>query len=765
MKLRCAVFVTAIITASPLLSQPTNSEAAPPDPASVEAAFPFFEGSRGERAVFDLIEDSLERFGVEHNRLAFEELPGVHSFSSVVHAHIPGQSDDRLAVAVPVSSPERAPLSRSGAINISAALGAAARIARTTPAVSIDFYFLGAERGSSPESPLGSRLVLDRVDADPPHALVYVDISGASGWQNSSSKLVVLSGSRGMVAPDWLARAARDSTTSAGIPTVIDDRATQLFRMNAAPPGRSFLLEPWIAADVPAVLMVDADSRYMERRDAFDSPFESRISGTVTDRRHAAELLAESLTRLSRHFTAGIPEQWDRHTIAVRVDHRRYAVGERNYLIILLAVTGLAMLYGSVYRKPLARYIRTIRRNFWTLPVLFGTVFAYLGVAGAIAEWLLSVRPIPELWRYAPLVTVLFKLSLASALFQATYLLVGRLPLSRNGSFYTASALLIVFASILVFAALNIALSAYFLVAFVFIFLFSISRRRFMKLLWLAGSLVPLAILATVVFTRYAERVVEILVSGWIGDLLLAAAVLPALLLFIRLGFLFSHPRKGRSAFAVKLVTAVLVVTTAVFGTYLLMFPPFDSETPQIVRLTDRRDFDENTRSVELASSAALPEVRYERTRYVPDGSRTTYHRDDIDLPERLVEVNVLESESFLGRTRYRIGINAPRRIRSLAIELRSDTPLLLYNSNLPFTPVEDGRRTIIHIGRNPPRPIELDLVIPDESQVRLAYTGELVALPPGIDAQNVRAFARIVERGSAPITGGLTEENTEDDA
>ncbi len=755
--------MTLIITASPLLSQPSNSDSLPYQVESIEAAYPFFEGATGERRVFELIERSLDEFGVEHSRLRFEELPGVHSFSSVVHAHIAGRSDDRLAIAVPVSAPERAPLSRSGAISLSAALIAASRIAQTTPPVSIDFYFLGAERGIGPEFPLGSRLVLDRVDADPPQALVYVDVAGATGWAEGASELVVFSGSRGMVAPDWLARAARNLTESAGIPAVIDDRATQLFRINAAPPGRSFLLEPWLAADVPAVLLVDADSRYMERRDALDERFESPVSGTAAERRHAAELLAEALSELPQHFSEGIPQRWDRHTIALTVGDRRFAVGERNYLIALLAVAGLAMLYGSVYRKPLARYIRTIRRNFWTLPVLFGTVFAYLGVAGAIAEWLLSLRPIPELWRFAPLVTVLFKLTLASALFQATYLLVGRLPLSRNGSFYTASALVIVFVSILVFAALNIALSAYFLIAFIFVFLFSISRRRLMKLLWLAGSLVPLAVLATVAFTRHAEEVVEVFITGWFGDLLLSAALLPALLLFIRLGFLFSHPRKGRSAFAVKLVTTVLVTATTALAVYLLVFPPFDDETPQIVRVTDSRNFEENSRAIELASTAALPEIEYGRTRFVPDGSRTTYRRNEMDLPDRMVTMAVLDSESFLGRTQFRIEINAPQRIRSLDIELHSDAPLLVYNSNFPFTPVEEGRRTLIHIGRNPPRPIEVEIVIPVELEVELKYTAELPAVPPRTEAQYVLPFARTIERGSFPITSGLTEE--EEDA
>ncbi len=755
MKLRCAVFVALIITASPLLSQSTDSESAAHKTERIEEAYPFLEGSIGERAVFEAIESSLDDAGIEYNRLRFEELPGVHSFSSVVHAHIPGRSDDRLAVAVPVSSPERAPLSKSGAINIAAALMAASRIEQTTPPVAIDFYFLGAERGVSTDFPLGSRLVLDRVDADPPDALIYVDIAGASGWESDSSELVLLSGSRGMVAPDWLARAARDSTKAAGIPTVIDDRATQLFRINAAPPGRTFLLEPWLSGDVPAVLLVDSDSRYMERRDAFDTPFESPNSGNPDERQHAAELLAEALTELPQRFSAGIPRQWDRHTMALTVGENRYAVGERYYLMALLAVSGLAMLYGSIYRKPLARYIRTIRHNFWTLPVLFGTVFAYLGVSGAIAEWLLSFRPVPELWRYAPLMTVLFKLTLASALFQATYLLVGRLPLSRNGSFYTASALLIVFFSILVFAALNIALSAYFLVAFIFVFLFSVSRRKIMKLLWLAGSLVPLAILAGIAFTRFADEVVEFFVSGWLGDLLLSAALLPALLLFIRLGFLFSHPRKGRSAFAVKLVTTVLVTATAALAVYLLTFPPFDDETPQIVRVTDSRDFDEGLRAIELTSNAALPELEYSRTRYVPEGARTVYRREDPDMPQRMLSVRQIDRESFLGRTHYRLEVDAPQRIRSLDIELHSDAPLLLYNANFPFTPVEDGRRTILHIGRNPPRPLELELVIPTEVEVALKYDAELSAIPPRTETPHVLPFARTIERGSFPITGG----------
>lgn len=765
----CLASILAILTASPLLSQPTNFGDYGRVLSRIESFFPFSEGTRGEQRLFDYISTTLEEHGVSTERMDFSEESDMHSFSEVTRARISGTGSGRVAIAVPVSHPERATVSESGAASIAAAISSLRYLSENRPEVSFEVLFLGAERGTTHPYPMGSRRLLETLDIDLPDALVYVDIPGAGSWseQGGDGSLVVVPGSAGHVAPEWLTAGTQNAVRESDVPALIDDRATQLFRIGAQPQGRSFLIEPWLEARIPSVLLVDQESRFRSRTDSFDQPFEPQRETSQPERNAAAAALTMSFINLAQSFPEGIPEVWDRHTIAFQIGDHRVVLREQEYLIAWLALVGITMLYGIIFRRRLARYIRTVKRNFWTLPLLFAAAFVYLGVAGAIAASILEVRAVPDLWQFAPLTTFLFKLALAGALFQGTYLVVGRLPLSSNGSFYTASALVIVFASVLLFALFNITLSVYFLATFLIVFFFSISRGRVLKVLWLFLSMVPLFVPGVILFSLRAESVLELLITDWRGNLLLAAAILPILLLFIRVGFLFSHPKKGRSAFVVKVVTITLSLTTAVLGGRLLLFDVFDEQNPQTVTVSDQRNADTSERVVHLESDGVLPALRANDFAYDPESALTSTVIQEMPEGERLVRPVETERDDFLGRTRHLVRIDSRRPVRSIAIELVAKEPLLMYSANFPFSAVEDGRRQIVHIGRNPPSPLYLEIIIPDAAQVALEYEAELSGVTPALpqDEDYISVYPRIIERGRVPISDGSDAPGEEDES
>ncbi len=816
MKKLCGVLAFAILTASPLLSQSLNAGSTAELLARVEARYPFPEGSRGESAVFDLIERNIADAGADIERLDFSDSSGMHSFSQVLRVSIPGRSTDRLAIAVPVSHPTGVPHSESGAIGIAAAIETAMRLIDDAPAVSLDVLFLGGERAVS--GPLGSRRILEQLDVQLPDALVYIDVPGAGAWSERSPDsgpgqpggasavspsaeylasgseaataslpyettsqtrrllpglpatvsmqrgmprrrdpaLSVVTGSPGRVGPEWLADATRSAAAGAGIPARIDDSATQLFRIGSSPPGRNFLIDGWLEAGVPSVLVVNSATRYHARQDTFDREPGSGNSYGGLERLAATRSLVATMMNLPESLSDGIPVEWDRHTIAFAFDNYRFMLDEPGYLLLLLAVVGITVLYGTIFRKPLARYIRTIRRNFWTIPLLFAAAFVYLGISGALVESLLDIRQVGDLWSYRPVETFALKVLLASGLFQLSYLLLGRLPLTSNGSFYSAAALFLVFFSILVFASINIALSVYFLLAFLGIFLFSITRFRMLKLVWLLLSLIPLFVAAWIIFSQEAEDVIRLLITDWRGDLLIAAAVLPTLLLIIRMGFLFSHPRKGRGHFLGTLATIGFLVSAAVFATRLLTFPVYTPENPQIVRVEEFLSENEEPPHTRVSSNAPLPAFSVAGFPLEPEDGQRSIRVDRVEREESLVSVTELEQEAFLGRTRYRLAIEATRPLRAVNAELRGSEPLFLYSLNFPFSPIEDGRRQEVHIGHNPPNPLFIDVVIPDNAEVELHYEVELPGprtyLPDG--RASVSVFSRRTERATFTVTG-----------
>ncbi|MFW5994741.1 MAG: hypothetical protein ACOCRN_01425 [Spirochaetia bacterium] len=762
MKKLFLAFILAILTASPLLSQSTNFGSELHDPARIERFFPFSEGSRRESRLFDHISTTLDQAGISTERMDFSEESDMHSFSEVVRARIPGTGSGTLAIAVPVSHPVRATVSESGVPGIVAALTALRSLSDDPPEVSLEILFLGAERGDTYPYPMGSRRLLETLDIELPDALVYVDIPGAGGWSADSTdgSLIAIPGAAGHVAPEWLAAATRDAARDSELNARIDDRATQLFRIGAQPAGRTYLIEPWLESGVPSVLLVDDESRFRSRRDGFDEPFEPPRNTSREDREAAAAALTATFVNIARSFPDGIPDVWDRHTIAFQPGDSRIVLREQQYLIAWLTIVGITMLYGISFRRRLARYIRTVKRNLWTLLLLYGAAFAFLGAAGAIATSILSLRSIPDLWQFAPLTTFLFKLALAGALFQGTYLLAGRLPLSSNGSFYTASALLFVFLSVVVFAFFNITLSVYFLATFLIVFFFSISRGRVLKLFWLFLSVIPLLMPAVILFSLRTGSVLVLLITDWRGNLILAASILPAMLLFIRVGFLFSHPKKGRSAFVVKLVTFTLSLVTLALAGRLLLFDPFGEDHPQTVRVSDIRNAQTAEREVRLESNGVLPALRAPGFSYDAEASLNGTVIDDVPGREPLVRPVESEREQFLGRTRYRLRIDTDRPLRSIHIELVAKEPVLMYSANFPFSAIEDGRRQIVHIGRNPPSPLYLEIVVPNSAELALEYEAELAAVPPELvdNERHVSVYPRILEGGRVPISSQQTE-------
>lgn len=760
----------------------------------MEARYPFPEGSRGESEVFDIIEENIDGTKAEIDRLDFSDSSEMHSFSQVLRVSVTGRSSDTLAVAIPVSHPTGAAHSESGAVGIAAAVEAANTFIETQPAVSVDFLFLGAERRGETVGPLGSRRILEQLDVELPEALVYLDVPGAGAWSEYSRVSVlssgvvsetrtllpgipgsftiergvprrnepglsIVSGAAGHVGPEWLADAVRESAGEARVPARIDDSATQLFRIGSSPAGRSFLIEGWLDSGVPSVLVVDSESRYDERLDQADRQVGATRDYDGIQRLAAAETLRETITNLPVQFSDGMPSEWDRHTIALSVGGYRFVLDEPGYLLLLLSVVGITVLYGTIFRKPLARYIRTIRRNFWTIPLLFAAAFIYLGVSGALVEATLELRGVGDLWNYRPVETFSLKVFLASGLFQLTYLVAGRLPLTSNGSFYSAAALFLVFVSILVFATINIALSIYFLFGFLGVFLFSITRFRLLKLAWLFLAFIPVFITAWIVFSQQAEGIIRLLIVDWRGDLLLAAAVLPTLLLIIRMGFLFSHPRKGRGHFLGAVATTSFFIVAGVLAARLLTFPVFTPAQPQTVRLEEFVGADEASQRTEITSVASLPPVVVGEEILEPQAGARSASFDRVEREEPLVTVTEVEREAFLGRTRYRLAIESSRPLRTIEGAFRAAEPLFLYSLNYPFSPIEDGRRQKVHIGDNPPNPLFLDVVIPDGVDVELVYEAELPGprtyVPDERKRNAVRVFSRRVEQGVFPLSGG----------
>ena len=93
-------------------------------------------------------------------------------------------------------------------------------------------------------------------------------------------------------------------------------------------------------------------------------------------------------------LTDGIPQDWDGHYL--------FGLSEQQYIIIYIVILMLLMVYPIFRRKHFGWYMKTLRKSFWNLPLLFGLIFGILSLMSIILSLLLDLTGFPGLWEYRP---------------------------------------------------------------------------------------------------------------------------------------------------------------------------------------------------------------------------------------------------------------------------------------------------------------------------------------------------------------------------
>ncbi|MFW6262295.1 MAG: hypothetical protein ACOC6J_12005, partial [Spirochaetota bacterium] len=283
---------------------------------------------------------------------------------------------------------------------------------------------------------------------------------------------------------------------------------------------------------------------------------------------------------------------------------------------------------------------------------------------------------------------------------------------SKNGSFYSAAALFMLFVDIILFSAINLSFGYYFVWAFFFAFVFSVVRQRALKAMALLLAPYFLVRVAFEVLRIPELRLTEELLLSTRGDLLLSFMILPFLLMLIRLDFLVRHPVRGRRAFALRLASIGTGAVVAGMLVFVLLSNPFAPSTPQPVRAVERVDYEEFERTLALSSPAPLGELRvlFAGDEYELDLSGREHSIASDVLPD-VLSVR-LSYEDFLDRDRASLRIDAPQPIDELEITFLSEEPMVLYDVSYPFTITPDSTRADVYVGKRPPLPLDVEFTV-----------------------------------------------------
>ncbi len=446
----------------------------------------------------------------------------------------------------------------------------------------------------------------------------------------------------------------------------------------------------------------------------------------------------------------GVPADWDRHYLLVQAAGHSLIVGETTYIGCFGGTFAAMLLFALITLKRLKKYTRTLLHNIGAIVPLAALAFAFLVAATYAVAAIPALRRFPEIWKYAPLEFLGLKIGIALFLCAVLYPPLRHLPFPRNGSFYSAAALLFLLLETAVVAVFNISFTPYFLWAFLFVFASTLARNRWLKLalalpapVWAVRGIVRIFLLPAFPLTHVLT------LSPLLGNLLVAGACLPFILIILRLGLIF--PGRGRMRRGVRelILAGALFAAAGLEAARLLTFSPFSPSNPQPLTAIQTLVVDDkgHTASTSLGIESPAPVrgvtlLTTDGIRALPAGwSGASLPLAPVSSP---LQVTVTSGQ-FLQQLNLTLDVQMPSRPRSFTLSVDSPSDFVLYDSSLPALRV--GPRTYrVLVGAYPPDPLSVQLSLPINQSFTLTVTAEFDSPLIGVDV-NAPADARVATR------------------
>jgi hypothetical protein len=725
------------------LAQPAAAQAAAAPPSSsiesllrtVAAFAPREEGSPAEGALLDWIAARMAGRGWDVQPFDFRHSDFEHSFSRNLRVSVPGRSRDTVIIAVPIDAPPGGPAPGDGSPGVALAVDLLDRLQGQTPARSLVVLFLGAEFGDSDSYPMGSALFLRDFQPTYPAAVLYLDVRAVP------SRILVRGSGRRVVAPYWIMKQCISALEASRVPYRLQADEVQAFRLGATEERTQ--IEPWLDAGIPAV-GVEADEG-------------------ATPAAGSSGLLPSLSTFLTAFLSAGpngTPAQWDRHYLLVQAAGRTLIRGETDYVAAFGGTLAVILLFALVRLRRLKKYTRTLIRNSGAILPLAALAFAFLVAATYAVAAIPALRRFPQVWKYAPLEFLGLKICIALFLCAVCYPPLRYLPFPRNGSFYSAAALLFLLVEIAVVAVFDISFTPYFLWALLFVFASTLVRNRWAKLvlalpapLWAIRAVVIISLLPALPLSHVLTF------SPLLGNLVVAGAFLPFVFVVLRLALVFPGRGTMRRGVRELVLAGVLLAAMGLEAGRLLTFSPFSRSNPQplVATQTVVVDADGRTSSTSLGIDSPAP-VRgvslstSEGTRRLPPGwDGRAVPLSPVASP---LQVSV-DSGQFLRELNLTLAVTMPSRPRLFALSIDSARDFVLYDSSFPAVRV-GSRSYRLLVGAFAPDPLTVQLSLPVDQSFTITITtefdspligAEVIAPPDARVATRVRVVRRLEVR------------------
>ncbi len=674
----------------------------------LQSIYPRNEGSENENKILDLIENRLAELKLEYVTHNFQRSEKNHSFSSYIEVTLAGNKKDTLIICAPINHSLNAANNEDGSINIALALSLLKYASSRTLPITLKVLFLGAEYGEEDFYPMGSNLFLNSFFPEYNVCVIYLN------FIKIPKKIILKCGANGIVAPYWLINRCSDAMGVSDVAFLVKGNQNQAFRTGLS--TEKAIIASYLNAGYPAL--------------SFEGEYKNLTKNEISDWILSFNIFQEQFIA---SFKNGIPEkqEWDYHYLFFQLLDFYFILSERNIIVITIFIISIMIIYAFFRTQKLKKYFLTLKKNIWNLPIFFGLVFAILLLSTLMLYLLLFLKSFPKLWTYIPVIFFIFKIAACLMLSTFMYSLLKRYKFAKNGSFYTISALLFLIISVVVIAIINISFTYYFLWALFFVFLFSITRKRILKIIFVLISQTWI-IIAIIDFFTLPELDIcrAILFSLYLGNILFAIIIMPLILLLIRIRFLFRYTQKKLRPSISIIIGSNLAVFTCILAFYILLFNPYHGDNLQTITAQREIDFGNKKNNLVLSSEAPLGrlEVLYKQQDIFID----TQHRDYTILLHEYPNMFSydLQSVGFLNRRNMTIRFKPKGEPSKVDVLLISEDEYVLYDANFPFYRQRSGKQYSIFIGNNPPNPLVLELTLPKDRRFKIVISINYKKLP-----------------------------------
>jgi hypothetical protein len=678
------------------------------------------EGSAGEAAVFEYVERALRTAGLEPVSSDFSDVHDGYSASRIVEARVRGARPDELAIIVPVSSWVNSPESSEGAYGIALALFEAARLSAGIRVgepcpISLRFVFLGAEkRGKKADgeaASLGSRTWIARQSGRARLAVLYLSMDAVP------TRLAVRSAGEGVLSPYWYYEGVRRALETSGIGSSLEPNRLQAYRLGLA---RDYgTAAPYLEAGIPAIEL---------RGDSIAAMGASSAGGSSPD------WFGTFVALFMHEERGGFADSWDRHYFIFRLGPLIAVLRERTYvalLVIIFAIVAGSFLAATVARRKAAKLLlrRVPRIAVEVLALFIALALVYLAGKG-ISRIDAAVLGSSDVWRLSPRIFAASRIVFSFLLFLSLLsFLVEKRILTPNPYFYEFAALACLAVDLLVFSAVDLSASFYFMWALILVEISLAMRRRWATLVAYVLMYIPLlAVASELAVQPDLSSYGRLIAPDYLGVLSLSALTFPFFVFTASPLLFYARPGAAARKRTIVLFAVCAFAVEALALAYVDVSSPISGPGRRDLSISELIDQDRGKIEFELMGLRRLGKGSLARGEYrlTYDSKGDWAHLSGEDRGARITMDE--KAKPFLDRIDESVAIRFETPPYRVDITLESEEAMLIYDCSLPYKVAVDGKSAVIYSGVNPGKELGLSMTVASSFRSRLLVTARYLA-------------------------------------